>query len=74
MRIVGNEMMDILRGMGFSIGEGGEVEDEWDVLCWMKFGEEDGGGEMEDRLLIESEGEIIVGRERCCVERGVMEV
>ncbi len=53
--IVRNEIVDIFKGIGFSVSEGPEIEDDWHNFTALNFPEEHPARDMQDTFFIEKD-------------------
>ncbi len=71
--IVRNEIIDIFKGLGFTISEGPEIEDDWHVFSALNFPEEHPARDMQDTFFIEKNPDILLRTHTSSVQVRVME-
>ena len=73
LTIVRNEIVDIFSRLGFTLAEGPEVEDDWNVYSSMNFADDHPARDMQDTFFIESHPDIILRSHTSSVQARVME-
>ena len=73
LTIVKNEIVDIFSGLGFTLAEGPEVEDDWHVYSSMNFADDHPARDMQDTFFVESHPDIILRSHTSSVQARVME-
>lgn len=74
LTIVKNEMLDIFAGMGFTIAEGPEIEDDWHVFESLNFPPDHPARDMQDTFFIARDpAEILLRTHTSSVQTRVME-
>lgn len=71
--IVRNKAIDIFAGLGFSIAEGPEIEDDWHVFTALNFAPDHPARDMQDTFFIEANPDIVLRTHTSSVQVRAME-
>ena len=71
--LVKNEICEIFGRLGFSIAEGPEVEDDWDVFSALNFAEDHPARDMQDTFFIQRSPDVLLRTHTSSVQTRVME-
>jgi len=72
LSIVKNEIVDIFARLGFTIAEGPEIEDDWNVFGALNFAPEHPARDMQDTFFIERNPDILLRTHTSSVQTRVM--
>lgn len=73
LSLVKQEIIDIFGGMGFSLADGPEIEDDWHVFGAMNFAEDHPARDMQDTFFVETHPDVILRTHTSSVQSRVME-
>jgi phenylalanyl-tRNA synthetase, alpha subunit len=73
LSVVKKEICDIFAGLGFSIAEGPEIEDDWHVFSSLNFAEDHPARDMQDTFFIDSGSDVVLRTHTSSVQTRVME-
>ena len=73
LSLVKQEIIDIFGRMGFSLGDGPEIEDDWHVFGAMNFAEDHPARDMQDTFFVETHPDVILRTHTSSVQSRVME-
>lgn len=71
--VVRNKAIDIFAGLGFSIAEGPEIEDDWHVFTALNFAPDHPARDMQDTFFIEANPDIVLRTHTSSVQVRAME-
>ncbi len=71
--LVKNEIINIFAGLGFSIAEGPEIEDDWHVFSALNFPPEHPARDMQDTFFIEARPDVVLRTHTSSVQTRVMD-
>ena len=71
--LVKNEIINIFAGLGFSIAEGPEIEDDWHVFSALNFPPEHPARDMQDTFFIEAKPDVVLRTHTSSVQTRVMD-
>lgn len=72
LSIVKNEIIDIFARLGFTIAEGPEIEDDWNVFGALNFAPEHPARDMQDTFFIEKDPDVLLRTHTSSVQTRVM--
>lgn len=73
LTLVKNEIINIFSGLGFSIAEGPEIEDDWHVFSALNFPPEHPARDMQDTFFIEARPDVVLRTHTSSVQTRVMD-
>lgn len=73
LTLVKNEIINIFSGLGFSIAEGPEIEDDWHVFSALNFPPEHPARDMQDTFFIEAHPDVVLRTHTSSVQTRVMD-
>lgn len=73
LSIVKKQICDIFAGLGFTIAEGPEIEDDWHVFTSLNFAEDHPARDMQDTFFIQHHPDVVLRTHTSSVQTRVME-